>query len=129
MAASIWDGTILRLGDLQAAVERSTQDVDVSDRARKLISMGVVFWLGLAESYTRTRPPTSGALNCRDRNFSIAFAPAPVQAPDKERRDLDSARTGRTVVQRGVRSYKLRVVRTYRREAAKRGAIAQSAVS
>ena len=65
MAAFISDGTIPVLGDLQAAVERSTQDVDVSGRARRLISMEIVFWLGLAESYTRTRPPTSGALNCR----------------------------------------------------------------
>ena len=98
-------------------------------RAHKLISMGVVFWLGLAESYARTRPPTSGALNCRSRNFSIEFASAPVQAPDKECRNLDSARTGRTAVQYGVRSYELRAMRRYKREAAKRRAIAQSAVS
>ena len=52
LAASISDGTIPRLGDLQAAVGRLIKDADMSDRARRLISMGIVFWLGLA-SLTR----------------------------------------------------------------------------
>lgn len=111
MAASLSDGTIPRLGDSQAAVERSTKDVDVSGRARRLISMGIVFWLGLAKSYTRTRPPTSGALNCRstgDRNFAIGcggpveFAPAPVQAL-AARRQRPRRRAGRSL--RCARSY------------------------